>query len=109
MKLIQKLKGATKRPYVVYSVVGYYATYDEAVDALQQIRQSPTLTNVYEMWLPSHAKSVSTNTLNNYGSAFAHLVSIHDVSMSDITYLQLQSIIDNMLNGGLSYSSCKKV
>ena len=109
MKLIQKIKGASKRPYVVYKVVGYYSTYDEAVDALQQIRQSPTLTNVYEMWLPSHAKSVSTNTLNNYGSAFAHLVSIHDVSMSDITYLQLQSIIDNMLNGGLSYSSCKKV
>ena len=109
MKLIQKVKGACKRPYVVYSVVGYYATYDEAVDALQQIRQSPTLINVYEMWLPSHAKSVSTNTLNNYGSAFAHLVSIHNVAISDISYLQLQSIIDNMLNIGLSYSSCKKV
>ena len=109
MKLIQKLKGATKRPYVVYSVVGYFSTYDEAVDALQQIRQSPTLTNVYEMWLPSHAKSVSTNTINNYGSAFAHLVTIHDVTMNDITYLQLQSIIDHMINTGLSYSSCKKV
>lgn len=109
MKLIQKVKGACKRPYVVYSVVGYYATYDEAVDALQQIRQSPTLTNVYEMWLPSHAKSVSTNTLNNYGSAFAHLVSIHNIAMSDISYLQLQSIIDDMLVSGLSYSSCKKV
>lgn len=109
MKLIQKVKGACKRPYVVYSVVGYYATYDEAVDALQQIRQSPTLTNVYEMWIRSHAKSVSGNTLNNYGSAFAHLISIHDVAMSDITYLQLQSIIDHMLSTGLSYSSCKKV
>lgn len=109
MKLIQKVKGACKRPYVVYSVVGYYATYDEAVDALHQSRQSPTLTNVYEMWLPSHAKSVSSNTLNNYGSAFAHLGSIHDVAMSDITYLQLQSIIDDMLSTGLSYSSCKKV
>ena len=109
MKLIQKVKGACKRPYVVYSVVGYYATYDEAVDALHQSRQSPTLTNVYEMWLPSHAKSVSSNTLNNYGSAFAHLGSIHDVAMSDITYLQLQSIIDDMLSTGLSYSSCKKI
>ena len=109
MKLIQKLKHATKRPYVVYSVVGYFATYDEAVDALQQSRQSLTLQQVYEMWLPSHAKSVSTNTLNNYGSAFSHLVSIHNVAMSDITYLQLQSIIDHMLINELSYSSCKKV
>ena len=109
MKLIQKLKHATKRPYVVYSVLGYYSTYDEAVDALNQSRQSLTLQQVYEMWLPSHAKSVSSNTLNNYGSAFAHLVSIHGISMSNITYLQLQAIIDHMLNAGLSYSSCKKI
>lgn len=109
MKLIQKVKGACKRPYVVYKVVGYYPTYDEAVDALQQSRQSLTLHKVYEMWLPSHAKSVSSNTLNNYGSAFAHLVTIHNAAMNDITYLQLQSIIDHMLSTGLSYSSCKKV
>ena len=109
MKLIQKLKGATKRPYVVYKVVGYYSTYDEAVDALNQSRTSLTLHQVYEMWLPSHAKSVSINTLNNYGSAFAHLVTVHDVSINDITYRQLQSIIDHMLSTGLSYSSCKKV
>ena len=109
MKLIQKIKGATKRPYVVYSVVGYFSSYDEAVDALNQNRQSLTLQQVYDMWLSSHAKSVSINTLNNYGSAFAHLGSIHDIAMSDITYLQLQSIIDHMLSTGLSYSSCKKV
>ena len=108
MKLIQKIKGATKRAYVVYSVVGYFATYDEAVDALHHARQSLTLHEVYEMWLPSHAKSVSTNTLNNYGSAFAHLVTLHNVAVQDITYLQLQSIIDHMLSTGLSYSSCKK-
>lgn len=109
MKLIQKIKGATKRPYVVYSVVGYFSTYDEAVDALHHAHQSLTLQEAYDMWLPSHAKSVSVNTLNNYGSAFAHLGSIHDAAMSDITYLQLQSIIDDMLSTGLSYSSCKKV
>lgn len=109
MKLIQKLKGANKRPYVVFSVIGYYATYDDAVDALNQSRTSLTLQQVYDLWLPSHAKSVSANTLNNYGSAFAHLVNIHYVTVQDITYLQLQSIIDHMLSTGLSYSSCKKV
>lgn len=109
MKLIQKLKHATKRPYVVYSVLGYYSTYDEAIDALNQSRTSLTLQQVYDMWLPSHAKSVSTNTLNNYGSAFAHLSTIHGVAVNDITYLQLQSIIDHMLSNELSYSSCKKV
>ena len=109
MKLIQKLKGATKRPYIVYKVVGYYSTYDEAVDALNHAHQSLTLQEAYDMWLPSHAKSVSTNTLNNYGSAFAHLVSIHNVGMQNITYLHLQAIIDDMLSSGLSYSSCKKV
>lgn len=109
MKLIQKLKHATKRPYVVYSVLGYYSTYDEALDALNNSRQSLSLHQVYDMWLPSHAKSVTRNTLNNYGSAFAHLGTIHNVAISDITYLQLQTIIDHMLSTGLSYSSCKKV
>ena len=64
MKLIQKLKGASKRPYIVYKVVGYYSTYDEAVDALHHARQSLTLQEAYDMWLLSHAKSVSLNTLN---------------------------------------------
>lgn len=49
MKLIQKIKGASKRPYVVYSVVGYFSTYDEAVDALNLTRTSLTLQQVYEM------------------------------------------------------------
>lgn len=109
MKLIQKLKGANKRPYVVFSVVGYFSSYDEAVDALNQSRTSITLQQVYDMWLPSHAKSVSANTLNNYGSAFSHLVTVHNIAVQDITYIQLQSIIDHMLSTGLSYSSCKKV
>ena len=57
MKLIQKLKHATKRPsYVVYSVLGYYSTYDEAIDALNNSRQPLSLHQVYDMWLPSHAK-----------------------------------------------------
>ena len=56
-----------------------------------------------------YRRMLRTNTLNNYGSAFAHLVSIHDVAIGDISYLQLQSIIDNMLSTGLSYSSCKKI
>lgn len=34
MKLIEKLKGAHERPYVAYKVVGYYSSYQEAMEAL---------------------------------------------------------------------------
>lgn len=110
-KLIERLKGASKRPYVVYSIVGYYATYDDALDALNHHKESSshTLASLYQLWLPIHAKEVSNTTLANYASAYHHIQGIAQMPITDISYLDLQQIIDNMLVQGLSYSSCKKV
>lgn len=109
MKLIEKMKGATKRPYVAYKIVGYYRTYDEAVDALQNASKKYTLYQLYTSWLSTHRNSVTSTTISNYHSAIAHATSIHNTYIDEITYIQLQSIIDTMLRNHLSYSSCKKV
>ena len=37
MKLIKKLKGAHEHPYVAYKVVGYYSSYQEAKEALNNV------------------------------------------------------------------------
>ena len=47
MKLIEKLKGAHERPYVAYKVVGYYSSYQEAKEALNNVH---TLDDVYQSW-----------------------------------------------------------
>ena len=52
MKLIEKLKGAHERPYVAYKVVGYYASYNEAKEALNNVH---TLDDVYHSWLELHS------------------------------------------------------
>ena len=106
MKLIEKLKGAHERPYVAYKVVGYYSSYNEAKEALNNAH---TLNDVYHSWLELHSLNVSSHTMKGYECAYHHLSSISHRPINEITYMELQNIISTMLKSGLSYSSCKKV
>lgn len=106
MKLIEKLKGAHERPYVAYKVVGYYSSYQEAMEALNNVH---TLDDVYHSWLELHSLNVSPHTMKGYECAYHHVSSISHRPINEITYMDLQNIISDMLKSGLSYSSCKKV
>ena len=106
MKLIKKLKGAHERPYVAYKVVGYYSSYQEAMEALCHVH---TLDDVYHSWLALHSLNVSLHTMKGYECAYHHISSISHRPINEITYMDLQNIISDMLKSGLSYSSCKKV
>ena len=106
MKLIEKLKGAHERPYVAYKVVGYYSSYQEAMEALCHVH---TLDDVYHSWLQLHSLNVSPHTMKGYECAYHHVSSISHRPINEITYMELQNIISDMLKSGLSYSSCKKV
>ena len=106
MKLIEKLKGAHERPYVAYKVVGYYSSYQEAKEALNNVH---TLDDVYHSWLELHSLNVSPHTMKGYECAYHHVSSISHRPINEITYMDLQNIISDMLKSGLSYSSCKKV
>ena len=106
MKLIEKLKGAHERPYVLYKIVGYYASYQEAKAALCDTH---TLADVYHSWLALHSLNVSPHTMKGYECAYHHVSCISHRPINEITYNELQNIILDMLKSGLSYSSCKKV
>ena len=106
MKLIEKLKGAHERPYVAYKVVGYYSSYNEAKEALNNVH---TLDDVYHSWLELHSLNISLHTMKGYECAYHHVSSISHRPINEITYMDLQNIISDMLKSGLSYSSCKKV
>ena len=69
MKLIEKLKGAHERPYVAYKVVGYYSSYQEAKEALNNVH---TLDDVYQSWLELHSLNVSSHTMKGYECAYHH-------------------------------------
>lgn len=77
MKLIEKLKGAHERPYVAYKVVGYYASYNEAKEALCNVH---TLEDVYRSWLELHSLNVSPHTMKGYECAYHHVSCIINIS-----------------------------
>ncbi|WP_298706564.1 tyrosine-type recombinase/integrase [uncultured Veillonella sp.] len=123
-----KLSGARRRPFMVrktigyenngraiYHIIGYYPTKADALDALakfnsQDIPQpSITLGKIYKTWFPTHSKHVSPSTANGYINGLRHLGAIATMPINTIKYRQLQSVIDNMINAGLSYASLKKI
>lgn len=125
---ICKQSGARRRPYMVRKsigvdnkgrqilhIIGYCATYAEALDMLAKYNNSAvpmpgiTLLNVYKAWYPTHSKQVSLSTASSYQNSLKHLGALAGVPIDKIKYNQLQSVLDVMAAKGLSYASLKKV
>ena len=72
-------------------------------------RNTITLRQLFNEWLPIHSKSISNNAVKSYNIAFKHISNIADMPITDIHFQHLQHVINSMHIKGLSYSSCKKV
>lgn len=125
---ICKLSGQRRRPFMVrktigyeangraiYHIIGYYSNRADALDALAKFNNTDvpmptiTLSKVYKLWFPTHSKHESTSTSNSYINSLKHLGAVATLPINAIKYKQLQDVMDNMLNNGLSYASLKKV
>lgn len=80
-----------------------------AVILKRKQRNTITLRQLFNEWLPIHSKSISNSAVKSYHIAFKHISNISDMSITDIHFQHLQNVIDSMHVKGLSYSSCKKV
>lgn len=72
-------------------------------------RNTITLRQLFNEWLPIHSQSISRSAVNSYHIAFKHISNIADMPITDIHFQHLQNMINSMHVKGLSYSSCKKV
>lgn len=72
-------------------------------------RNTITLRQLFNEWLPIHSQSISDSAVKSYYIAFKHISNISDMPISDIHFQHLQNVINSMHVKGLSYSSCKKV
>lgn len=72
-------------------------------------RNTITLRQLFNEWLPIHSQSITNSAVKSYHIAFKHISSIADISITDIHFQHLQKVINSMHVKGLSYSSCKKV
>lgn len=72
-------------------------------------RNTITLRQLFNEWLPIHSQSISRSAVKSYHIAFKHISNIADMPITDIHFQHLQTVINSMHVKGLSYSSCKKV
>ena len=80
-----------------------------AVMLKRRQRNTITLRQLFNEWLPIHSQSISDSAVNSYHLAFKHISNIADMPITDIHFQHLQNAINSMHVKGLSYSSCKKV
>nr|DAO66897.1 MAG TPA: Integrase [Caudoviricetes sp.] len=72
-------------------------------------RNTITLRQLFNEWLPIHSQSITNSAVKSYHIAFKHISNISDMSITDIHFQHLQNVINSMHVKELSYSSCKKV
>lgn len=68
-----------------------------------------TFKSLYEKWLPTRIEIVSKSAIESYRIAYDHIQSIANIPINLIKYSDMQCVIDNMRDNGLSYASAKKV
>lgn len=111
---IVKLAGNRRRPYAVkritgwkengvptYKYLSYHKTYREAERALNKYNEDPytlttkTLKQVYEEWIELQ-QDKAEGTIKAYNSAYKYLTPLHDVRMSDLDRITLQTFYDQL-------------
>lgn len=117
---VTKLKGNRRNPYMVRittgkrvnpasgnlltvrTVLGYYPSRKEAVQALAEYNTKPydlkaknvTLEDIYTLWSKEKFPSLAQKSITSYGSTHKHIEKIQDMPIRDLKRLHLQQCID---------------
>lgn len=75
----------------------------------RQHKTIDTLDTLYGKWLPTKQGAVSQSAMDSYRIAYDHIRPIAHIPVTQLSYRDMQAIIDTMRNEGLSYASVKKV
>lgn len=117
---ITKLKGNRRKPYIVRissgrifdnstgkikltrSILGYYPTRKEAMQALAEYNTKPydlkakglTLEDIYEMWKKEKFPSLADRSVANYKAAYNYMSTCKDMPIRDLRKAHLQNSIN---------------
>lgn len=125
---VYKLSGRRRKPYIarktrgyddrgkqLYLIIGYYATRQQALQALADYNDNPydldlgktTFSEVYNRWYADEFNEESNrSTKKNYEAAYKHCEPLYNMKMSEIRPAHLQRVLDSLQ---LSYESVKRV
>lgn len=118
-----KLKGNRRKPWVVKKTMkgkqvclGYFPTFDTAMDFLVMINKNTplieidsTFKDIYNKWKAIHFSSLSASSIKGYEISYSHCKDVQNMKFIKMKYIDVQSIIDTLEENGVGYSTQKKV
>lgn len=101
-------------------IIGYFATAQEAKDAIEQYRKNPTtrlnitLEELFSEWKKISYQTISKQTQDNYNACWVKLAPLYQYKFREIRTAQMQEIIDHygQPNNGtspMSHSTISKI
>lgn len=85
-----------------FITIGYYATRQEALQALASYNENPytmngdiTFAEVYDKWSDRKFKEISQSNVNGYKAAYKLCSTIYDMKFSDLRLSHLQGVVDS--------------
>lgn len=121
--ITEKTDGRRRRPFIIKKtiggrskVIGYAATYAEALAYLVEYNKNPSLfapslvtfAEIFELWKAEKYPLISENTRNGYNAAYKNSESLHKKKFAELKLADLQRVIDHIRAAGSGYSTQKK-
>lgn len=116
---ISKLPGKRSKPWMARKndvCIGTYATYSEAQKALERLtdekitdKYNMTFRQIYEAWLPEHARKISASQKGCYEASYKNCQELHDRQFRALRKSDFQAVIIRLEEAGKSKSTCEKM
>jgi len=117
---VYMMTGKRRKPWIAkYGniIIGYYAEKTEAVKALESAVATDTITEKYNItlgeihkeWQDTHYKKIGFKAQESYNIAWKRLEPLAVRKMRELRAGDYQSVINTMVDSGMSDSSCQKV
>lgn len=116
---IYKMPGNRAKPWAVQRncvYIGSFKTYAAAQKALERItdvdindKYNLTFSQIYELWKPVHARTVTKGQMDCYESAYKNSTALHSQKFRNLRKADFQSVIIQLETKGKSKSTCEKV
>lgn len=101
--IARKTKGWSDEGRQVFDIIGYFATRQEALQALAEYNDNPydlemsriTFSEIYTRWLKdTFDEEANRSSIKNYTTAYRHSKPLHHIIMADVRPQHMQQVLD---------------
>ena len=104
----------TQKVKQLYITIGYYATRQQALQALSEYNANPydldankiTFAEVYEKWSEKKFEEISQSNINGYKASYKLCEALYKIKFADLKLTHLQSVVDT---SGKNFPALKKL